>query len=275
MPTVSRQIAGVLKDADGSLMANLEFRISALSPFGSDGTLVGTIIERITTNVSGAYTVNLLTLDAPGAFVTYQCQIGPDTFQFDLVAGSATSLDELYNLGVVAGSSSAATLAELISGKADQADLDALEVRVDTLEGSAPSPDISFSAAHPANNTYDGFTITGLNNLGGVDQWDAVTLNASSQWIKADADGSDTYPARGLALATVLTGNATSVLVQGTVRHDTWNWIPNGNIYMSDTPGGLTQTDPATSGDRVQVVGFALSADVAYFDFSRDMATVA
>lgn len=126
----------------------------------------------------------------------------------------------------------------------------------------------SLSASLGTDDTFEGQQITGLNNTGGVTQWDVVYLNGSSQWVLADANGTGTYPARGIVTATVSTGNATSVIVQGTVRNDAWNWTPGGTIYLSTTAGGLTQTAPATSGDKVQQVGFALTADIAYFDFA-------
>jgi hypothetical protein len=48
------------------------------------------------------------------------------------------------------------------------------------------------------------------------------------------------------------------------IRNDAWAWTAGGQIYLSATVGGLTQTAPATSGDKVQQVGFAISADVMY-----------
>lgn len=127
---------------------------------------------------------------------------------------------------------------------------------------------VQLDGAPDSDDIYQGIVITERNNTGGVTQWDAVYLNGSSQWVLADANGSGTYPARGLAVATVATGNVTLVLVHGTVRNDAWNWTPGGTIYLSATAGGLTQTAPSTSGDKVQQVGFALSADIAFFDFN-------
>ena len=136
------------------------------------------------------------------------------------------------------------------------------------------SQDSTLSAALSSDDSYSGSVITGLNNSGGVTQWDSVYLNSSSQWVIADANGSGTYPARGMAVATVADGEATSVLVHGTVRNDGWNWTIGGSLYLSATAGGLTQTAPSTSGDKVQVVGFALTADIAFFDFNSVYLTV-
>jgi hypothetical protein len=127
---------------------------------------------------------------------------------------------------------------------------------------------VEFAASFSADDNYDGIVIPGLQNLGGVTQWDAVYLNGSSQWVKADANGSGTFPARGLAIATALTTVVVGVLIKGTVRNDAWNWTPGGTIYLSGTVGEITQTAPSTAGDKVQAVGFALTADIAFFDFN-------
>ncbi len=119
-------------------------------------------------------------------------------------------------------------------------------------------------AALSSDDTYSGYVITGLANLGGVTQWNAVYLNASSQWVQADANGSETYPARGIAVATALTTVAVSVMTYGVFRDDAQTWsVPGGLLYMSETAGELTQTPPSTSGSVVQVMGYALSAHVA------------
>lgn len=137
------------------------------------------------------------------------------------------------------------------------------------------SKKFSLTAAHGSDDTYEGQQIPGLNNSGGVTQWDAVYLNSSSQWVLADANGSGTYPARGLAVSTETTGNPVTVLIRGTVRNDAWSWTVGGTIYLSGTAGGLTQTQPSTSGDKVQAVGYALTADIAFFDFDSFYFTVA
>jgi hypothetical protein len=46
------------------------------------------------------------------------------------------------------------------------------------------------------------------------------------------------------------------------IRDDSWDWVIGAPIYVSDTAGGYTQTVPATNFSQVQVMGFALTADV-------------
>lgn len=120
---------------------------------------------------------------------------------------------------------------------------------------------------HASDDTWFGLAIPGYNNTGGVTQWDAVYLNGSSQWVLADANGTGTTPALGLAVSTETTGNPVTVMTRGSVRNDAWAWTPGGLIYVSTTAGGLTQTQPATVGDEVQAVGYALTADIAIFNF--------
>jgi len=137
------------------------------------------------------------------------------------------------------------------------------------------APEIAISATHATDDTYHGITITGLNSGASITMWDAVYLGGSSTWLVADANGSGTYPARGLAVGNYSNTNPAVILIQGTVRNDAWGWTPGGTIYLSGTAGALTQTAPSGSGDKVQQVGFALTADVAWLNFaSGEYATV-
>lgn len=136
------------------------------------------------------------------------------------------------------------------------------------------TPVTSYTATLASDDTFRGEVITGLNNSGGVTQWDAVYLNSSSQWVKADANGSGTYPAVGIATATATTGNATTVLIRGVFRDDGGtSWTVGGNLYLSTTAGGLTSTPPATTGDKVQVIGTALAAHTVYVHPGTDYGT--
>ena len=117
-------------------------------------------------------------------------------------------------------------------------------------------------AAEPAtDDTYQGQVITGRNAGATIAQWESVYLSNSGTWLLADANGSGTYPCRGLAVAAYTNGNAAVVLDNGVARNDAWNWTIGGDVYLSTTAGGLTQTAPSTSGDKVQKIGYALSVD--------------
>ena len=167
--------------------------------------------------------------------------------------------------------------ANLISAVTDETGSGALVFGTTPTIGTPiiTSPQMSLTAAHGSDDTYTGTTIVGLNAGATIAQWEAVYLGGASTWLLADANGASTYPARGLAVAAYSSTNPATILVNGTVRNDAWNWTPGGTIYLSGTPGALTQSAPAVSGDKVQQIGFALTADIAFFDFNTTYTTIA
>lgn len=136
------------------------------------------------------------------------------------------------------------------------------------------SPIVTVSGALGTDDTYSGLAVSGLNAGATIAQWEAVYLDASSTWQLADANGSGTFPAVGLAVAAYSSSNAAIVVTQGTVRNDAWNWTVGGVIYLSTTAGGLTQTAPSTSGDKVQQIGRALTADIILVNINNEYLTV-
>lgn len=127
-----------------------------------------------------------------------------------------------------------------------------------------------------ADDTYDGFVIANKNAGETITQWDVVYLDGTSgEWMQADADAAGEFPARGIAVEAGTDGNALKVLVQGTIRNDGWTWTDEGvTLYLSDTVAGLTETAPSTSGDAVQILGYALSDDEIYFNAAGHYAEV-
>ncbi len=62
------------------------------------------------------------------------------------------------------------------------------------------------------------------------------------------------------------TGNR-KLLKSGYVRNDAWNWTKGQLLYVSPATAGLiTATKPTTAGQRIQIVGYAVSPDVIYFN---------
>jgi hypothetical protein len=119
----------------------------------------------------------------------------------------------------------------------------------------------------PTDDTWQGRAITGVNAGATIAQWEAVYLGSGGEWLLADANGSGTFPCRGLAAEAGTDNNPMSVVTEGVIRNDAWNWTTiGGAIYLSNTAGGLTQTPPSASGEIVQPVGFALSADSIYLN---------
>jgi hypothetical protein len=95
---------------------------------------------------------------------------------------------------------------------------------------------------------------------------DVCYLKSDGKFWKADADAQATADGM-LAMATAaISADATGVfLLQGLYRDDTWTWTVGGKLYVGATAGNPTQTAPSTTGQIQRIVGYALSADVAYF----------
>jgi hypothetical protein len=101
-----------------------------------------------------------------------------------------------------------------------------------------------------------------------------VYRKSDSKLWKADADASTTMPVIGMAIASINSDASGFFLQHGFARDDTWNWTVGGLIYASTTAGGLTQTAPSGSGDQVQVVGVAWTADIMLFSPSMVLVEV-
>src|SRR5690606_19492985 len=109
-----------------------------------------------------------------------------------------------------------------------------------------------------------------------VAQWEAVYLDATPDWNLTDADAAATAGGVmiGLAMEGQTSGNPIDVLLWGFARNDAWTWTPNSPIYLSTTPGALTQTAPSATDDVVRIVAYAVTADVIYWNPSNDWVTI-
>lgn len=90
-----------------------------------------------------------------------------------------------------------------------------------------------------------------------------LTLSADEHYDLADASD-NTKLCRVLALETG-TGTKT-VLRKGEFRDDSKGYTPGADIYLSETSGQLVEAVPTTVGSIDQVVGYAISSTIIYFD---------
>jgi hypothetical protein len=98
---------------------------------------------------------------------------------------------------------------------------------------------------------------------------DVLYEGADGEWYLADADASATMPAMRMAVGSGVDGGAVNTITRGVVRNDSWTWTIGMPIYVSTTGttgNTLTQTAPSGEFDVIQIVGYALSATVMYFD---------
>lgn len=103
---------------------------------------------------------------------------------------------------------------------------------------------------------------------------DAVYMKSDGKMWKSDADLATTMPVMALAAETIATDALGQFLLQGFMYKEAWDWTIGGIIYASVTPGALSQTAPGGSGDQVQVVGIAMSADIIYFNPSYELVEI-
>ncbi len=135
---------------------------------------------------------------------------------------------------------------------------------------SGGGPKVRLAGTLGTDDTWSGTSITNLDAGETIAQWNLVRVHSDGQWHLADADAAGEFPATGIVSDGGDDEDPVNIVVMGTVRNDAWAWTVGGSIYLSDTAGGLTQTAPVGSGDAVQRVGFALSADSAFFNFSGE-----
>ncbi len=123
-------------------------------------------------------------------------------------------------------------------------------------------------ATPDADHTASGNTTNSIDAGATVSAFDLLYLASDGEFALADADAASTSTGMlALALEAGTDNNPIDVALPGSfVRDDTWNWTVGGILYVSTTAGDMTQTAPSGDGDIVRVVGYAVSADVIYFN---------
>lgn len=220
-------------------------------------TFVGALTGNVTGNVTGsAGTVTGFT-PASGSLTLS----GDDALTLTTSAATNVTLPTTGTLATLAGS-------ETLSSKT----LTAPIINAATITGN-----INIAAVPASDHTANGPT-TSIFNLGAtIALMDLVYLGSSSKWLLTDADAAAT--AGGVMLGICLDGgvdtDTTTVALKGSfVRDDTWNWTPGAVLYIDTaTAGQITATQPSGADDVIRVVGFAVTADVIWFDPSPDYFT--
>lgn len=99
-----------------------------------------------------------------------------------------------------------------------------------------------------------------------VAKYNLLHVNSSGVWVKANAVSGTKMPCSAIACEAINSGLRGTLLFCGIINNNAWSWTPGGLIYTATIDGGLTQTTPNTSGNRVQIVGRALSATLILFN---------
>lgn len=152
-----------------------------------------------------------------------------------------------------------------------------LTVAGGTLTGSitlGENTSIALDPAGSADGKYTGVTVTAI--AGYIQTFgDLVYLDPTdSRWEKCDANsasGAD-GDSRGVIGIVVVAGGsdgaACTILLNGIVRADAAfpAFTINNPIYVSETAGAVTQTQPTTTDVVIRIVGSAITADEMYFN---------
>lgn len=144
----------------------------------------------------------------------------------------------------------------------------------------AENASIQLDPAGSADGKFTGITVTGT---AGYTQafGDVVYLDPTdSRWEACDANSAqgadgDSRGIVGMVVVAGTDGNACTILLQGIIRADAK--FPaltiNNPVYISETAGSITQTQPVTTDVVIRVVGFGITADEMYFNPSPDYIT--
>ena len=236
---------GLALDTDGTLAANSNTRVP------SQAALVTYVAARIAALIASA----------PGALDTLDelaAALGDDA-NFASTVTTALALKAPLASPALTGNPTVPT-----QTPGDNSTKAASTAYVDAAVSGVSNQQYLVDGTPASDDLWHGRAIAGLNAGATIAQWEAVYLASDGEWALADANGTGTYPARGLAVAAGTDGNPLTVITEGVVRNDAWAWTVGGQVYLSGTAGALTQTAPSTTGDKLQLVGFALSADVLY-----------
>ena len=106
-----------------------------------------------------------------------------------------------------------------------------------------------------------------IDTVGGtITKYNVLYVNSSGVWMKANATSGVKMPCSGIACESITNGLKGTILTLGLIQSNEWAWTPGAVIYVSTTDGALTQTAPNTPGNKVQIAGRALTANLMLFN---------
>ncbi len=140
---------------------------------------------------------------------------------------------------------------------------DVHELQIDAL------PDTDHTANGLTTNSISAGVTTAVGEL--------LYLATDGEWALADADAEATASGMmAVSLAVGSDGNPLLVALAGSfVRDDTFAFTIGEVLYASATAGVITATAPSGTGDIVRVIGYAVTADIVYFNPSGTWVEVA
>ncbi len=117
-----------------------------------------------------------------------------------------------------------------------------------------PTPSGGAGLAVSGNTVYLSIGGTALNT------GDPVYIDGAGFIQKANANGSATMMAIGMASQFIGAGSTGDILLGGTITKTGWTFTPGGKVYIGVTAGALTTSAPSGDAEVSQVIGVALTA---------------
>lgn len=160
-------------------------------------------------------------------------------------------------------------------------DSNKLDLAGGTMTGDitlAENAGINLDPSGSADEKWSGITVTGTAGAT-LAVGDLCYLNSSWQWALANASAASTSGTvvLGICLTAATSGNATRMLLMGTVRSAAFPASITGGaqLYVSATAGDITTTQPATTDYVIRCVGWAVTTEpnTIYFCPSADYIT--
>lgn len=285
--TLSTTITGILS-GNGTA-------ISAASTTGSGSVVLATTPTLVTPvlGVATATSINGLTLTSSTGTLTIAngktltvsnsgTLAGGDAFVLAIAAGKTLTVSQSITLAgtdstVMTFPTTTATIARTDAGQTFTGVQVFTSPTITTanLNGAnvlAENASIQLDPAGSADGKYTGITVTataGYTQAFG----DLVYLDPTdSRWEAADANSAagadgDARGILGMVVVAGTDGSACTILLQGIIRADAKfpTFTVNNPIYVSETAGAVTQTQPSTTDVVIRVVGAALTGDEMYF----------
>jgi len=268
------------KDTDGTLAANSDTKYPSQKAVKTYADTKQPVCEEKTTSftaaIHGNYVITgtaTVTDPTPEAGHGFTCLVrnGTATIGGTAYAIVGTRIERTYHSGAWANAVwlPSSSMLELAGG---------------TMTGDitlGENASIAQDPALSADGKYTGTTVTGTAGAT-LAFGDLVYLDPTdSRWELADANSAAAADgdARGIigicVLAAANDGDATKVLLHGMVRADTAfpSFTINAPIYVSETAGDVTGTQPTTADVVIRVVGFGYTADSMWFAPSSDFIT--
>jgi hypothetical protein len=117
------------------------------------------------------------------------------------------------------------------------------------------------------SNDWYGEAVT-FGGSGASTAYNTYYWSSSSAWASTLADSPVT--SSGLLAMAIGTQFNQGMVLRGYIYNSSWNWTVGSILYLSASAGLITATQPNSNGDIVRVVGYAINADLIYFNPSQD-----